>query len=82
MAARRDPNEVVPRGPYKIPSIYPLSAALQLRQKIRVKDAAKLNAMHEDTFRKEYSHLIRRVTDRLEVVELGDALAIGQSKTA
>jgi hypothetical protein len=69
------------RGAYKIPSIYPLSEALQPRQKIRVKDAARLNAMHEDTFRREYSHLIKKVTDRLDAVELGDALAIGQSKT-
>jgi len=68
------------RGPYKIPSIYPLSGELWLRQKIRVADAAKFNAMHEDTFRKEYGHLIKNVTDRIQAVELGDALAIGQSK--
>jgi hypothetical protein len=78
MAAPRDPDKSS-RGPYKIPSIYPLSEKLQLRQKIRVKDAARLNAMHEDTFRKEYPQLIKKVTDRLDVVELGDALAIGQS---
>jgi hypothetical protein len=66
------------RGPYKIPSIYPLSEALQLRQKIRVKDAARLNSLHEDTFRAQHSHLIKKVSDRVEAVELGDALAIGQ----
>jgi hypothetical protein len=68
------------RGPYKIPSIYPLSGELRLRQKIRVADAARLNAMHEDTFRKEYPELIKNVTDRIQAVELGDALAIGQSE--
>jgi hypothetical protein len=68
------------RGPYKIPSIYPLSPQLQLRQKIRVADAARLNSMHEDTFRKEHSALIKKVADRVEVVELGDALSIGKPK--
>jgi hypothetical protein len=67
------------RGPYKIPSIYPLSGELQLRQKIRVADAARLVSLCEDTFRKEYPELIRNVTDRIQVVELGDALAIGQA---
>jgi hypothetical protein len=70
------------RGPYKLPSIYPLSPELQLRQKIRVADAAKLNAMHEDTFREHYKHLIKNVTDRLDAVELGDALDIGEPKKA
>jgi len=64
------------RGPYKIPSIYPLSADLRLRQKIRVADAARLNAMSEDAFRAKYQHLIKRVTDRLQAVELGDALEL------
>jgi hypothetical protein len=68
------------RGPYKIPSIYPLSDDLRLRQKIRVADAARLNAMSEDAFRKAHGHLIRHVTDRLQAVELGDALNIGQSE--
>jgi len=65
---------VAQRGPYKLPTIYPLSPELQRRQEIRVKDAARLNAMHEDTFRKEYQHLIRKVSDRVESVERGDAI--------
>jgi len=69
------------RGAYKIPSIYPLTGDLRLRQKIRVKDAARLNAMHEDTFRAKYGHLIKKVTDRLDVVELGDALDVGTSES-
>jgi hypothetical protein len=68
------------RGSYKIPTIFPLAGELRLRQKIRVADAAKLNAMHEDTFRSTYPELIRNVTDRIQAVELGDALAVGQSK--
>jgi hypothetical protein len=62
------------RGPYKLSTIFPLSPELRRHQKIRVKDAAKLNAMHEDTFRKEYKHLIKKVSDRVEAVELGDAI--------
>jgi hypothetical protein len=66
------------RGPYKLPSIYPLSEDLRMRQKIRVADAARLNAMHEDTFREHHKSIIKKVTDRLEAVELGDALNIGK----
>jgi hypothetical protein len=73
---------MVKRGSYKIPSIYPLTGELRLRQKIRVADAARINAMSEYTFRANYSHLIKNVTDRLQAVELGDALNIGESKTA
>jgi hypothetical protein len=47
-------KQTTARGPYKIPTIYPLPDSLALRQKIRVKDAARLNAVHEDTFRKEH----------------------------
>jgi len=36
--------------------------------------------VHEDTFRKHFGHLIKRVGPRLDRVALGDALAIGQSK--
>jgi len=67
------------RGPYRIPTIYPLSDELRLRQKIRLSDAARLTSLHEDTFKKEYPELIIRVTDRIQVVELGDVLAIGKS---
>jgi len=62
------------RGPYKLPTIFPLSPELQRHQKIRVEDAARLNAMCPDTFKKFYGHLIRKVSDRVEAVELGDAI--------
>jgi hypothetical protein len=71
-----------PRGEYRIPSIYPLPEHLQRRQKIRVSDAAKLNAMDEDTYRKHHGHTIKRITTRLDAVELGDALDIGKDETA
>jgi hypothetical protein len=54
---------------------------LALRQKIRVKDAARLNAVHEDTFRKEHGHLIKKISENVEAVELGDALAVGNLKS-
>jgi hypothetical protein len=54
---------------------------LALRQKVSVKRAAELNDMSEDTFRRRYSHLIKKVSKRRDAVELGDALAIGESKS-
>jgi hypothetical protein len=54
---------------------------LALKQKIPVKKAAELNDVSEDTFRRRYPHLIRKVSPRRDAVELGDALAIGQSKS-
>jgi hypothetical protein len=55
---------------------------LALKQKIPVKKAAELNDMSEDSFRRHYSHLIRRVSPRRDAVVLGDALAIGIPKSA
>jgi hypothetical protein len=54
---------------------------LVLKQKIPVKKAAALNDMSEDSFRRHYSHLIKKVSPRRDAVELGDALAIGESKS-
>ena len=70
------------RGAYKIPSIYPLPPDLRLRQKIRVADAAKLNALSEDAFRQHFAHLILNIGPRLQAVELGDALNVGRPKEA
>jgi hypothetical protein len=52
---------------------------LDLRRKISVKRAAELNDMSEDSFRRHYAHLIKRVSPRRSAVELGDALAVGNS---
>jgi hypothetical protein len=51
--------------------------ALALRRKISVREAAALNDMSIDTFRRRYRHLIRQISPRRQAVELGDALAIG-----
>jgi hypothetical protein len=58
----------------------PLPEAVALRRKISVQEAASMVGVHEDTFRRHFGHLIRRVGPRLDRVTLGDALAIGQSK--
>jgi len=59
-----------------------LPEAVVLRRKISVQEAAAMVGVHEDTFRKHFPHLIKRVGPRLDRVTLGDAIAIGQSKTA
>jgi len=59
----------------------PLPEAVALRRKISVQEAAAMVGVHEDTFRKYYPHLIKRVGPRLSRVVLADALAIGQPKT-
>ena len=47
---------------------------LELRRKIAVRAAADLNGVSEATFRRAYRHLIRKVSPRRDVVELGDAI--------
>ena len=59
----------------------PTPTWLALKQKIPVKKAAELNDMSEDSFRRHYRHLIKKVSPRRDAVELGDALAIGESKS-
>ena len=54
---------------------------LELRKKIKVKEAAKLNDLSEASFRRHFPHLIRKITPRRDVVELGDALAIGEPES-
>jgi hypothetical protein len=55
---------------------------LELRRKIPVSEAAQLNAISEATFRRHYGHLIRKISDRRDVVELGDALELPPPKKA
>jgi hypothetical protein len=59
----------------------PLPEAVALRRLISIQEAANLAGLHEDTWRKYYSHHIRRVGPRLDRVTLGDALAVGRSKS-
>jgi hypothetical protein len=56
----------------------PLPDALALKRKIKVKQAAALLDMHEDSFRKHFGHTIIRLAPRHDVVELGVVLALGQ----
>jgi hypothetical protein len=49
---------------------------LELRRKIAVREAAELNGVSEATFRRHYSHLIRKISARRDVVELRDALEL------
>jgi hypothetical protein len=49
---------------------------LELRRRIKVRDAAELNDMSEASFRRHYSHLITKMTERRDGVTLGDALTL------
>jgi hypothetical protein len=62
------------RGALPIPTV---PDWLRSKQKITVQQAAALNAISEDTFRRRYRHLIQQIGPRLQAVPLGDALAIG-----
>lgn len=53
---------------------------LALKRKISVKEAADLNNISKDTFKRKYRHLIKKISPRRDAVELGDALAIGTPK--
>jgi hypothetical protein len=47
---------------------------LERAKKIKVSQAAELNNLNERTFRKYYSHLIRRISPNRDAVVLGDAI--------
>jgi hypothetical protein len=55
---------------------------LDRKRKISVREAAALNDVCEDTFRQRYSHLIKKISPRRHAVVLGDALDVGDPKTA
>jgi hypothetical protein len=59
-----------------------LSNELAQRRKISVREAAELNDLSEDTFRRRYPQLIKQVSPRRQAVELSDALAIGEQLSA
>jgi len=44
------------------------------RRKVSVQEAARINAIHVSTFRRNHAHLIKRVGKRRQAVELGDAI--------
>jgi hypothetical protein len=57
------------------PDISDLSPT-ERKRKISVAEAAEFNDVHEDTFRRNFPHLIRRIGKRRQAVELGDAIAL------
>jgi hypothetical protein len=67
------------RGMSTRPAISGLTP-LELRRKISVQEAAARNNVHESTFRRHYSHLIKRIGKRRQVVDLGDALTLPPPK--
>jgi hypothetical protein len=48
--------------------------ALDLSRKITTKQAAELNGVSEDFFKRNYRHLIRQIGPRRNAVTLGDAI--------
>jgi hypothetical protein len=55
---------------------------LERLRKIRVKEAAALNDLSEASFRRHYSHLVRKITPRRDAVELGDAIDLPPKPTS
>ena len=56
---------------------------LELKRKITTKEAAELNGVSEDMFKRHYRHLIRKIGPRRLAVVLGDAIDLPppQAKT-
>jgi hypothetical protein len=49
---------------------------IERRKKIKVREAAAMNDLSEATFRRRFPHLIKKITPRRDVVELGDAITL------
>jgi DNA-binding CsgD family transcriptional regulator len=49
---------------------------LELRRKITVREAAEINGISEQTFRRYHRHLIRKISARRDAVELRHALEL------
>jgi hypothetical protein len=49
---------------------------LELQRKISIQESARLNDVSAGTFRRHYSHLIRKVGLRRDVVTLRDAITL------
>ena len=47
---------------------------LELKRKITTREAAELNGVSEDMFKRHYRHLIRKIGPRRLAVVLGDAI--------
>ena len=55
----------------------PELSALDLQKHVSVPEAAEYLNISEDTFRRHYSHLIKKVSPRRDAVRLGDLFAEG-----
>jgi hypothetical protein len=52
----------------------PELSALELEKHVSVPEAAKLRGISPDTFKRHFSHLIKKVSPRREAVRLRDLL--------
>jgi hypothetical protein len=60
--------------PIPLPTDLSKLTPVQRKRKVPVKFAAEFNDQHEDTFRRNHGHLIKRVSKRRQAVELGDMI--------
>jgi hypothetical protein len=74
MGSQRDYDTMTkkPALPTSIAGLTPL----ELARKIPVAEAAKINSVHVETFKKRYSHLIRRIGQRRLFVTVHDAIML------
>jgi hypothetical protein len=49
---------------------------LDLKRKISIRQAAELNGVSEEFFKRNYRHLIRKIGPRRVAVELGHAISL------
>jgi hypothetical protein len=60
----------------------PALTALELEQHISVPKAAQIKGVSEDTFRRYYGHLIRKISPRRSSVKMRDLLSDSQPSAA
>jgi hypothetical protein len=58
---------------------YHLPAVLERERNITLKEGAKLAGVSEDTLRRRYPHLLRRVSPKRLTIKVGHALDIGEA---
>lgn len=63
-----------------MPSNETVAARLELERVISLAETAEIAGVSEDTLRRHYPKIIRRLSPRRVGVKLRDALAIGQPK--
>jgi hypothetical protein len=79
MGSQRDTSMTKkPALPTSIAGLTPL----ELARKIPVAEAAKINSVHVETFKKRYGHLVRKIGQRRLFVTLRDALTLPPPNTS